>query len=416
MLNLVISAVSSNSGKTVFTTALLYYFKNKVQPFKIGPDFIDPQFHKAITNRYSINLDSFIMDKEQVKWLFDRYKKEVNIIEGVMGFYDGEDRGCSAYSISNLLEIPTILLLDGSGSYITISAVLKGMLDYKQNNIKAVVLNKISSSFHFELIKKQLQKDHPDIVILGWIKKNLQSLQNRHLGLDLDSLDKIESISKEVLKNIDLTALYKLETRNYTLDIKQYPFEKLPKQNRYLAVVYDKNFSFLYYDNLQFFKEIFTKVTLIDSTKDEIIPKDCDIVYICGGYVETQNSYNNIKNSLNFKNSLIKHAKYKPVYAECAGLLYLSNKVDDKKMSGILDIDFILLDKRVRLGYYYNCKGLRGHAFHYTKPLEVKDGFCILSKKQNSKGEVASWKKNKVYGTYFHTMFRNNICLIKDYF
>ncbi len=144
-----ISAISSNQGKTILTTALLHYFRRSVRPFKIGPDYIDPQFHTAICNKESINLDTFIMNENQVKWIFNNYSnQDISILEGVMGFYDGLDKGCSAYDVSKLLNIPTILLLDGSGSYITISAVLKGLKTYKNDNtIKAVVLNKLSSSF-----------------------------------------------------------------------------------------------------------------------------------------------------------------------------------------------------------------------------------------------------------------------------
>ncbi len=153
--SLLISAIASNQGKTVLTTALLYYFKNSVRPFKVGPDYIDPQFHEVICKTPSINLDTFIMTDTQVKWIYNNYSnKEISILEGVMGFYDGDDKGCSAYSVSKLLNIPTVLLLDGSGSYITISAVLKGLKIYKDDNtIKGIVLNKLSSEMHFTLIK-----------------------------------------------------------------------------------------------------------------------------------------------------------------------------------------------------------------------------------------------------------------------
>ena len=170
----------------------LYHYKKSVRPYKIGPDFIDPQFHTNICKTPSINLDSFMMDKNQVKWIYDKYNdKDISILEGVMGFYDGMDKGCSAYDLSSFLDIPTVLILDGSGSYITISAVLKGIKEYKQNNtIKAVVLNKLSSTMHYELIKNQIFKDFDDVVVLGWIQKNLISLENTHLGLDLNDMKK----------------------------------------------------------------------------------------------------------------------------------------------------------------------------------------------------------------------------------
>lgn len=413
-----ISAIASNQGKTILTSALLYHYKNSVRPYKIGPDFIDPQFHTKIAKTSSINLDSFMMYESQVKWIYDKYNdKKISILEGVMGFYDGMDKGCSAYDVTRFLDISTVLILDGSGSYITISAVLKGLKEYKKDNtIKGVVLNKLSSVMHYELIKKQILEDFSDVVVLGWIEKNLRSLKDTHLGLDLSSLEALEDISKEVLKYIDIDGLERLATTTQKCDNNIYPFERLSKVDKKIAIVRDKNFSFLYHDNLEFLKEVFNKVVFVNSVNDEVIENDVDMVYMVGGYVETTEHYNNVKDSINFKNSLIKHSETKPIYAECAGLLYLGNRVDEKEMSSILDVDFILQEKRGRLGYYYNCKNIKGHSFHYTKPLNSKDGFCILSKKKEGKGEVASWQKDKVYGTYLHIFLRNNTSVIKEYF
>ena len=427
-LNLCISATSSNQGKTILTTALLYHFKKSVRPFKIGPDYIDPQFHKKVCNTDSVNLDSFIMNEKQVKWIFNKYNnKKVSILEGVMGFYDGDNKGCSAYSVSKLLQIPTILVLDASGSYITISAILKGLLNYKDDNtIRAIVLNNVSSQMHFELVKKQINSDHKDIIVLGWIQKNLESLSDTHLGLDLNDIDKIKQISSDVLKYIDLDLLNTLKKKEKKLKTKNYPFKKIKKIDKKLAIVRDENFSFLYYDNLVFLKEIFKEVIIVDSTKNQKIPKSCDTVYICGGYIETQKAYNKIKQSNKFKKSLIKHSKNKMIYAECAGLLYLGNRVDDKKMSGILDVDFTLDVRFNRLGYYYNEQGVKGHSFHYTRDItkETKGftketkGFDILSKSKNGIGKAGSWqnKNKKVFGTYLHTMFRNNFYLLEKRF
>ena len=420
MLNLCVSGTSSNSGKTILTTALLYHFKQSVRPFKIGPDYIDPQFHKQVSGTPSINLDTFIMDENQVKWIYENYStKDVSILEGVMGFYDGDDKGCSAYSVSKLLNIPTVLLLDCKGSYITISAVLKGLLTYKEDNtIKAVVLNHVSSSMHFELIKGIINKDHPNIIVLGWIKKDLVALKDTHLGLDLDEISKIDEISKDVLENIDLSLLESFAKTDAIFENEIYPFETLEKQNRHIAIVHDENFSFLYYDNLKFINEVFEKVTIVNPTLDELVPTSCDIVYICGGYVETAKAYENIKDSNSFKNSLISHAKEKKVYAECAGLLYLGKNIDEKEMSGLLDVSFTMTPRFTRLGYYYNEQNIKGHSFHYSKAVDDTNGFDKLSKKPKGMGKVASWQnENKnIFGTYLHTMFRNNIQLLKDKF
>ena len=419
--SLLISAIASNQGKTVLTTALLYYFKKSVRPFKVGPDYIDPQFHEVICKTPSINLDTFIMNETQVKWIYNHYSnKDISILEGVMGFYDGDDKGCSAYSVSKLLDIPTILLLDGSGSYITVSAVLKGLKTYKEDNtIKGVVLNKLSSNMHYMLIKNQIEKDFDDIFVLGYIGKNLPSLSSTHLGLDLKNAKEevLEKLCKEVLEHIDMPKLTQLaNSSNKPWNKEEYPFDTIQKTNKKVAIIKDENFSFLYHDNIEVLKELFEEVVLINSTKDEEIPYNCHAVFIPGGYIETKNSYDKIKNSNKFKESLITHAKNKHVYAECAGLLYLSNKVDSYSMCSILDVNFELKDKRSRLGYYYANNDTKGHSFHYTKPISAPDGLHLLSKKIDGKGEYGSWKVRNVMGTYLHTMFRNNLHIVKEYF
>jgi cobyrinic acid a,c-diamide synthase len=194
--------------------------------------------------------------------------------------------------------------------------------------------------------------------------------------------------------------------------VEKYPFKSIIKKNEKCVIVYDKNFSFLYYDNLEYLKEVYCEVILVDSTKDEEIPKDIAKVFIVGGYVETQESYERVKNSNKFKNSLLKHVENKKeIYAECAGLIYLGKKIDDKKMSGILDIEFKLGKKRERLGYYkaldYDTNEVElGHAFHYsyiTKAPEAKIGLYKSLKKNIKDG---GYKKDNIIATYLHTMWR----------
>ena len=407
-MDLIISSFSSNSGKTLLTTALLNHYKNQVRPYKIGPDFIDIQFHKKICGVDSINLDLFMMNEIQVSWIYNYYKKKINIIEGVMGFYDGIEKGVSTYNIAKTLKIPVVLVIDGSGSYSTISALIKGMLEYKKDNqIKGIILNKISSINHYNLIKSQIKADHKDLKIFGWIEKEKDLLNHTYLGLDLKELDKIELISKKILKNINLAELENLSSKNNL--ISTYPFNKIKKINKKTVIVNDECFSFLYKDNLEVLKELFSEVKIISVVKDEIIPINFDFLYIPGGYVEDEYHYNLIKNSNKFKKSLIKFAKTKPIYAECAGLVYLGKKVDEKIMSEILEVEFELRDKKVRLGYFYSCDRLKGHCFHYTKPKSLDNAKCKLSKKINKEGEQGVWTKNKIYASYLHIFFRNNL-------
>jgi len=412
---LVISAIASSQGKTLLTMALLHHYKTKVRPYKCGPDFIDTQFHEKIAQTPSVNLDGYMMNEKQLKWIFDRYMdKDVAICEGVMGFYDGMDKGSSAYDIAKILNLPSLLILDASGSYITIAAILNGMKSFRDDNtIKAVVLNKVSSKMHFDLVKKHIELECEDVVVVGWIEKNLNTLKSRHLGLDLQDLDSdnLDLITKDVLKYIDMTLLESVMDVDVQ-KVDKYPFKELVKKDEKCVVVYDKNFSFLYHDNLEYLKEVYDEVVLVDSTKDEIIPKDAHKVIIVGGYVETDESYERVKNSRKFRDSLALHVEAKKeLYAECAGLIYLGKKIDDKEMSGILDIEFKLGEKRERLGYYEGLdydtgKIQKGHAFHYsfiTKAPKAKIGLYKTTKKTIKDG---GYKKDNIIATYLHTMWR----------
>ncbi len=412
---LLISAIASNQGKTLLTMALLHHYKNSVRPFKCGPDFIDPQFHEKIANTPSVNLDGFMMNREQLEWTFEHYMdKDVAIVEGVMGYYDGMDKGASAYDIAKILQIPSLLILDASGSYITISAILKGMQEFREDNtIKVIVLNKVSSKMHYQLVKKHIEIECLNVVVIGWIEKNLPSISSSHLGLNLEELEstQLDIIVNDVLKYIDLELL-----ENYmSIEIKNkdiYPFKKIVKKDEKCVLVKDKNFSFIYHDNFEFLQEVYRELVVVDSTKDEVIDNDADIVIIVGGYVETEESYARVKNSKSFQSSLINHAvKDKKIYAECAGLIYLGKKIDDKPMSGILDIEFELSSKRERLGYYYGIDFetndvKKGHAFHYSKIVSAPKGDIGLYKSSTKMMKDGGYKKGNIVGTYLHTMWR----------
>ena len=409
---LVISAIASNQGKTLLSMSLLHPYRNKVRAFKCGPDFIDPQFHEKISNNPSINLDGYMMNKTQLQWIFEKYMdKDIAIVEGVMGYYDGMDKTASAYDISKTLNIPTLLVVDGSGSYITISAILKGLKEFRQHsNIKAVVLNKLSSKMHYDLIKKHIELELEDIAVCGWIKKDLKSISSTHLGLDLKELDynTLKTVCYDVLEHVDIKKIESIMDIEIS-HVDNYPFEKIEKKDEKCVVVRDKNFSFVYHDNLEFLKQRYKTVEFIDSTKDEKVPDDADTLIIVGGYVETKEAYNRVKNSTTFKNSLIKHAKDKQIYAECAGLIYLGESIDEKKMSGILPIKFELTNKRERLGYYMcelDGKLIKGHAFHYSKITTAPKTDIKLYKTTKKTAKDGGYKQDKIFATYLHTMWR----------
>ena len=447
MKAIAISALSSGQGKTMFTMALLNWLKanlGTVRPYKVGPDYIDPRFHEKITGMDSINLDMYMMSEDYIKSTFLYYAIGLNnlVVEGVMGFYDGIDHGTSTYDVTKTLNVSTVLLVSAEGSYTTVVPTLKGMIDYKPNNtIKGIVLNKISSEKHYQVIKDQIKREIPQLKVLGWIQKGLDVISSRHLGLDLTELnnEKLNELSDAVMKNIDIPELLKFMEYQNTIECESdYWLKEAEKVKQIcgdlsLSIVHDEAFSFVYKQNLHFLEKVFGKIYKVSALNDEEIPDDTDVVYIPGGYVETAEVAPILDKAFRFKQSLQKIANNpdKRIYAECAGLMFLGNEiqtVDDKKINGagILPLNFEIQKIRHRLGYYKaidkeNLSLYKGHAFHYSRPLQInaEESFIKwgLFKDRDEKASAGAWtnEKKNVLGTYLHSFFFNQPDLVLRY-
>ena len=181
-----LAGVSSGIGKTTISMALMSAFNN-VSPFKVGPDYIDPGFHEFITGNKSYNLDIFMMGEQGVKYSFYKHHKNISIVEGVMGLYDGMDNSLdnnSSAHIARFLGIPVILVLDGVGKSTSIAAQVLGykMLDPRVN-IAGVIINKVSSAKTYTIFKEAIEK-YTSVKCLGFVEKNDKlNISSRHLGL-----------------------------------------------------------------------------------------------------------------------------------------------------------------------------------------------------------------------------------------
>lgn len=441
-----ITAISSGQGKTLFTMAILHWLKNNVglvRPFKVGPDYIDTRFHEKITGIPSVNLDLYMKSEEDVKKSFYHYANDAkcNVIEGVMGFYDGMDYGASTYDVVKTIEVPTVLIISAEGSYSTVAPMLKGILEYrKDNQVKGIILNKVSSDSHYSLVEKQLKKDLPDIELLGWIQKGLTAISSRHLGLDLTELDnkKLDEISESVMKNIDTDKFLNLMEFSPKFNYKGDLFEQFA--SRYeevfkdltLTIVYDDAFSFTYQQNIDFFHRFFKKVYKISGIANDKIPVVSDVVYIPGGYVETPEVSPLLDKAVDFKQSLKEFANTpgKRIYAECAGLMFLGEKIQTTdggsiNGAGLLAVDFEMQKKRNRLGYYKaldkeSLNIYKGFSFHYSKPYSDKERSILewgLFKDRDNRAEGGAWtnKNGNVLGTYLHSFFFNQPELVFKY-
>ncbi|WP_163468894.1 cobyrinate a,c-diamide synthase [Fusobacterium sp. IOR10] len=389
MRGFLIAGVRSGVGKTTIAMGLMKCFKN-VSPFKVGPDYIDGKFHEYVTSNKSYNLDYILMGEKGIKRTFLKNSKEISIVEGVMGLYDGRgvelDNGSSAH-IGRILDLPVILVVDGRKISTSIAAEVLGYRDLDRRvKLKGVIINKISSKKTYDILKESIEK-YCDIKCIGYML-NIENIgiEERHLGLmqaqEIKDLDiKVEKISKQMKETIDLDYIYNISKIKEMKDnfFLQEIMEK--KKNEYtgmkIAIAKDEAFSFYYNDNIEFLEELGIEIIYFSPVHDKKIPKDINMLYFGGGYPENyskelsenKSMINSIRDFFN-KNGVI--------YGECGGFIYLSDTLetlDGKKYDFVgISGSNIKMKNRLnikRFGYIdieYNGKFKgRGHEFHYSE-------------------------------------------------
>lgn len=399
---LVLAGTSSGVGKTSITSAIIYGIKKRgysVQPFKIGPDYIDPSYLSAIAKNNSINLDAWLMGKQELVKSFVRNSKSgISIIEGVMGFYDGfsgDSNYSSTHHVATLLKCPTILVLDASKTARSIAATALGFTKFHKNSrIVGLILNKIGSKKHDELCNKALEP--LKIPILGSIPKISNLLDSRHLGLipvaEQNKLKiKIEKIAKEISDSLYIEKIIKIAKNASDLQkIHEKPKQKIKTT---IAVALDNSFNFYYKDNLDALRREGAKLKFFSPISDFKVPT-CDGLYIGGGFPEI------LGHSLGKNNKMRKSIKdlakeNMPIYAECGGLMYLTKSIHDGKkkhpMVGLIDTE-TQMTKKMTLNYTEGrinkkcvisngSQKLRGHEFHFSEvnaiPKDIKFAYDL---------------------------------------
>ena len=385
---IVLAGASSGVGKTSITCSIIYALQKQgysVQPFKVGPDYIDPNYLSSISKNDAFNLDVWLMGKNHLLSSFiSNSKSNVSVIEGVMGFYDGfkgNSNYASTHHVASITKSPVLLILDASKTARSIAATALGFQKFHKNSrITGVILNKIGSKKHENLCRQALQKTK--LPIVGVIPKDpVLSLESRHLGL-FSTLDnktlytKIQKISKTISKNLDIDEIIKILKNTSDLLKISKPAHKKPKTT--IAVALDTSFNFYYQDNFEALRREGASLKFFSPVNDKKIPI-CDGLYLGGGFPEILGS-KLAKNQTMKK--LIKNLAEDniPIYAECGGLMYLTKSIssDHKKykMVGIFDAE-TSMTKKMKLNY---TKGkinhsiisekphsIQGHEFHYSK-------------------------------------------------
>ncbi|MEL0285884.1 MAG: cobyrinate a,c-diamide synthase [Paracoccaceae bacterium] len=423
---ILISAPSSGTGKTTVMLGLLRAFSDmglRVQPFKSGPDYIDPAFHHAAARKASFNLDSWGMDEALMNTIVaEGEDADIAIAEGSMGLYDGvATKGASGFGSSAETAVrfgwPVILVVDVSGQAQSAAATALGFMKYMPDlPFGGVILNRVASPRHERLAR--LGMDQAGIKVLGVLpRRGDLALPERHLGLiqAIEHPDLEQAISNYagfLGEHVDLEAIRAVAQGRNAPKVGR--LVRPPAQR--IALARDAAFSFTYPHLLKAWRSEGAEILPFSPLNDDLVP-DADLVWLPGGYPELHAG--TLAGANRFLTSLRKHAATKPVHGECGGYMALGTTLIDKegvahKMAGLLGVVTSYEKRKFHLGYrqavlqeavigYQRGSRLRGHEFHYSTILEEPD--APLAQVTDADGNLVSETgslRGHVSGTFFH--------------
>ena len=405
---IMIAAPQSGSGKTLITCALLQALKEKnyyLESFKCGPDYIDPMFHKTVLGISSRNLDPFFTEDSITRMLLAKGQdsRDLAVIEGVMGLYDGLGgirEEASSYALAKATNTPIILTVNARGMGRSLLALLSGFLQYDTAHlIKGVILNQTPSSFASVLSKEIEETFHIPVVASFPVRDDVR-IESRHLGLvmpyELEDIQSRLKIASQVLcENANIEQILEIAKGAPKLeyDVKRDIKQKLTEKTIRIGVARDEAFCFYYEDNLDLLKSLGAKLIFFSPLHDDTLPKDLDGILFGGGYPELY--LKELEENESMRNSVKSAIENKmPSLAECGGFMYLHDTIFDSekkpyKMAGVIHAGCMKKERLVRFGYLtlnsktdsFLKKGetIRGHEFHYYDSED--NGECAIAKK-----------------------------------
>ncbi|WHO37273.1 cobyrinate a,c-diamide synthase [Sphingobium sp. AP49] len=432
---LVISAAASGMGKTTVMLGLLRAFREAdlvAQPFKSGPDYIDPGFHRAAAGRASFNLDSWAMDAGLIATIAAQAEgADIALVEGAMGLFDGATaqgaagNGSSA-DIARRMGWPILLVLDVSGQAQSAAATALGFCRLDPSlSIAGIILNRVASPRHERMVRIGLAAT--GIPVLGAIPRQSHlSLPERHLGLvqaaEQQALDHVIDGYAALLRDrVDIDAIRQAAKAHADPAPRTAAGVIAPPAQR-IAVAQDIAFSFLYPHLLDGWRRAGAEILPFSPLANEAPAAAADLVWLPGGYPELHAG--RIADADHFLAGLCLHAQSRPVHGECGGYMVLGEALIDRqgtahRMAGLLGMVTSQAQPRLHLGYrraelMVAISGLtagtrlRGHEFHYSSIVEQRDP--PLARVTDPDGmvvaETGSWR-NRVSGSFFHMIARD---------
>ncbi len=424
---LLISAPASGTGKTTLMLGLLPALRGAgvtVQPFKSGPDYIDPAFHAAASGRASVNLDSWAMGRGQLGALLSAAEGcDLALAEGSMGLFDGVatpgecGTGASA-DMAALTGWPVVLVLDVSGQAQSAAAVAKGFAELRDDvTLAGVVLNKVASPRHEALVRDGM--DRAGIPVFGALPRNKDiALPERHLGLvQAEEQPELERILDEaaafVGAHLDIQAM-----RAAAAPTRLPPAQHaITPPGQRIALARDAAFSFVYPHLLQGWRAAGAEILPFSPLADQAPDDSADTCWLPGGYPELHAG--RLAAAGTFRTGLQGFAQTRPVHGECGGYMAMGEALIDKqgthhRMAGLLGLVTSFAKRKMHLGYrlatldhaipgHAPATALRGHEFHFSTILDQPD--TPLARVVDANGaevpETGSCRGHAT-GTYFH--------------
>jgi cobyrinic acid a,c-diamide synthase len=433
MKGFLVCGSGSGVGKTTIGAGLMAAFRKRglrVQPFKCGPDFIDPGHHTQVCGRPSHNLDTWMLSADQNRRIFASACRDVDIaiVEGMMGLFDGvqgtSDEGSSA-EIAKLLGLPVLLVVDASSSARSIAAVVHGFHTFDpQLGIAGVVLNRVANQNHARMLIEALRSRYPALPI-GWIPFDHHiKLNERHLGLQIAEertwdLDDIGRLAAIVEQDVPLDEL--LESCNIELPAYDEEAESFSSPLVRIGLARDRAFSFYYEAGLAELRRQGAELVEFSPLASSRLPDDLDALYFGGGYPELH------AETLSANRPLLTEVRKfaergNPIYGECGGLMFLGREMvtlDGRRwpMANLLPLSIQMTEKLVHFGYadiHYVEDGLaekntwlRGHSFHHSRIVEQSnvEKRAVVHYSLSRETEREGFAAGNVFGSYIHLHF-----------
>jgi cobyrinic acid a,c-diamide synthase len=445
---LLVSGVASGVGKTTVALAMMAGLRRRglaVQPFKCGPDFLDTSHHTRISGRTARNLDTWMLSVEANRSVLRNSARgaDVVIAEGMMGLFDGKSGSTevgSSAEIAKVLRLPVVLVVDASKSARSAAAVVLGFeLFDPELPLAGVILNRAAGERHYEMLREAIESSCRT-KILGWLPTEPAIvIPERHLGLHgaaeqtADGQEAaIDALAALAEKHLDLDGLLKLECGLEMAALEQAPVVTSASVDVVrVGVPSDHAFSFYYEDNLDLLREQGAEIVRFSPMNDASLPSGLDALYLGGGYPELH------AKQLSGNRQMLEEvrafaASGRPIYAECGGMLYLSESlsVDEGSyaMAGVLPLSMRMTDRLVQFGYVTvefieDCllgrKGtvVRGHSFHHSR-IESQGKIATnyhVQYSMSGKEDLEGFGQGNLLASYIHLHFRANPIVAENF-